>query len=396
MKRKEINILCLISCILVFLSGCESAPTLSENAKERDTLTKSEKYVSIDEAKKEIATVAGKKIDGFEFPQYTNINDIENIYEMKLGTYCTDDINDVKNTACALWSGYNDIDWTKVETREYPNPSFPNYQAYAQIDNQNNYAYSYDNYGFFMGSSLEEDSPDMRYAKTAYDIQTMEHPEEIYDDEYKLKDGSITVKKAIDFVESEINKKNKLEKNITYKVQKIFIIKSNDGYDQISMIVGKVIDNVDIVTQSDFYFTSSNRYNKKAHIGEFILVVMTNNNEISYVNTGVPSLNITKSEKRDKIISPYWAISEMNEKIAHIGGMTFSVCDLVYIVTQDNKEKEQGHVELHVPDESLCIRPYWLFAYYERDSSYINVFGESILVDALDGEVYYYEATSSY
>lgn len=51
---------------------------------------------------------------------------------------------------------------------------------------------------------------------------------------------------------------------------------------------------------------------------------------------------ILQARKRIKIISPLWAVRKIKKEIAHIGGMSFQNCGLVYLLVQKNHEAKDN------------------------------------------------------
>lgn len=65
-KNRRIAMLGCITLVSIFLAaGCEKAPDRSQNTQTEDTVSlSSEKMVSVQEAKDQIAKIKGKNIDG--------------------------------------------------------------------------------------------------------------------------------------------------------------------------------------------------------------------------------------------------------------------------------------------------------------------------------------------
>ena len=398
--NNTIKVTCVALGIIMVLSGCESAPVRNaDNTIEEELFKNTTKMVSVDDAKKEVEELKGKSFYGFTFSDTFDINEINSVSKIGLKQFNNDE-NKVKEALVNIWDGYEKNDWSNIELSEYPNPEMPEYKAYAQIDENNSIAYSYDNQGFFMGDSLVTGLPMMNEAKKVYDFQCTDVIDNCKDEVFDLEDGKISIGDAKSFVEERINSCLTLEDNISYKVQKIFVTEGmEENTYQMSFIVGRTFDNGDLLTQSNFTFGSEGHFYDVTHSGMYIRLVMKKTSEIDYINLGVSLLNIDSVNKEEKIISPKWAVNEMNKIIAHKSGTNFSYCDLVYIVTQENSkapEKKQGIVSIDDIDKySTEIRPFWIFACPDA-GGYANVFGESILVDALSGDIYYYETTSLY
>lgn len=91
----------------------------------------------------------------------------------------------------------------------------------------------------------------------------------------------------------------------------------------------------------------------------------------------------------------------MNEEIAHENGIRFTECGLVYLLVQDNKLSVHDQQDVYQKvDETTYLRPVWLFT---QDSNAENMgsltkdnHGISVIVDALDTNLYYYESTGAY
>lgn len=223
------------------------------------------------------------------------------------------------------------------------------------------------------------------------------------EDKYLLEDGETMVKDAVSYTENLLNKNlSVLEKDaFHYKVQHLYVIKNpeNDFYEY-NIVVGRVYQNMIIDTCSDFLVSQVKCYDK-VHCGVHMVAVMRHKDSLDYVNVGNELLEIESETKTEKIISPVWATKKINEEIAHANGMDFSQCGLVYLLVQDNElAKDEKQDVFQSVNQTTYLRPVWLFATARGSSLYETMtsdgHGASVIVDALDGELYYYEGTGAY
>lgn len=132
-----------------------------------------------------------------------------------------------------------------------------------------------------------------------------------------------------------------------------------------------------------------------------MLAVMRHKHSLDYVNSCRELLDIEKETEKENIISPVWALQSINKKIAHIDGFRFQDCGLVYLLAQDNKLAKDNQQDVYQQvNKTTFLRPVWLFmsggSGTVSDAMTRDYHGMSIVVDAVDGTLYYYESTGIY
>ena len=129
-------------------------------------------------------------------------------------------------------------------------------------------------------------------------------------------------------------------------------------------------------------------------------MIINEKNKISGVNaTGYGGAkNIKEKEKTEKIISLKSALSLAKKEIATIGLENIYNAGLAYYYVLDPVYDEHGEVHADLgADDTWEMRPLWLFAQKkpgENPGSALSGHGPSILVDAIDGTVYYFNTTA--
>ncbi|MEE3393870.1 MAG: hypothetical protein VZR00_09290 [Lachnospiraceae bacterium] len=217
-------------------------------------------------------------------------------------------------------------------------------------------------------------------------------------------DGETKVRDAVSFVEDKFNKNlSQYENNkFTYKVQHLYVIKNpeNDCYD-FNMVIGRIYRDIPIDTCSDFLISPGKCYDK-VHCGSHMMVIMRHKNKLDYVNIMTELFETESEEKEEKIISPLWAVNRIKETIAHVNGMSFVQCGLVYLITQKNELASKNEQDvLQEVNDTTYLRPVWLFSTKRSENAIYGTrtkdgHGASVIVDALDGSLYYYEDTGGY
>jgi hypothetical protein len=176
------------------------------------------------------------------------------------------------------------------------------------------------------------------------------------------------------------------------------------GFFHYNMVIGRIYQGISIDTSTDFELASGNYYDV-THCGIHMVAIMKYKNSLDYFNSYNELFQIGEKQEKDKIISPIWALNAMEKQIAHINGLSFSDCGLFYLVVQDNKlaEKKQQDVYQGVDNPSQSktyLRPLWLFLSDDGSGVFDAItkdkHGTSVLVDAIDGTLYYYQETGAY
>ncbi len=401
MFNKKIILLCVFLFSMCLFSGCESAPKTNKDKIKESVVLDTEKYVSIQKAKEQCEKLEGKDVDGIVFPEKFEMPEIEKIMDLKLTPWFADNRKDLQQVLPSVWEDYHKVDWGEIKQETFTRKEDKEYYGESKEDKATGYIYSYDTQGFMCGDSLKD--TELTYTDCVKEYHFAQGDTLGLEDKYPLEDGEVTVYDAVLYTEKILNENlSELEKNkFQYKVQQFYVMKNpeSDFYDY-NMIIGRVYQNVMVDTCSDF-LASQAAYYDKVHCGVHIIAVMRHKDSLDYVNMGNELLEVESETKHEKIISPMWATKKMNEEIAHVDGMTFSQCGLMYVLVQDNglvKEKKQDVFQS--VNQTTYLRPVWLFVTTPGSSNFETMtndsHGVSVIVDALDGELYYYEGTGAY
>ena len=407
MKRfhKKIGIICALLFCIYIMVGCEDAPTNKKQSTEQEESIEeslaSEKYVSLSEAKEQIKKLEGQSIEGLHFPEVIQMPDVQSVSEIKLAPYQWNDEKDMIQAISSLWRDYNTVNWDTVkETVSKAKSS--DYFAKVKTDKKTGYVYAYDTVGYFVGDSMNETELDISSCVAEYDFEWGDTASET--DIYPMEDGEISVSDAVNYVENQLGKYlPPVEKNqFTYKIQHLYVLKNPDtGFHDYEMVIGRVYQGIALDTCSDFNLPEGTYY-EKIHCGAHMIAIMRHKGSLDSIVNGVESLNIETASEAESVISPFWAVKQINQEIAHVGGLSFGYCGLFYMLEQDNgskKDKEQGVYGQVSEEIPTSIRPMWVFM-SKGDSASSNmtkdVHGASVLVDALDGSLWYYQSTTPY
>lgn len=362
----------------------------------------SNKLVSVQEAKQQAVQLQGKNIDGLQFPEKIILPDVQEVSEAKLAPWYTKDDNELKKVIQSLWNDYNTVDWSRIKETSAYNYNIPNYYGKEKKEEKTGKIYSYSSMGFFCGNSLEDESElSIDNCVKKIDFEWGDTVSE--EDTYILKGGKVSVTEAITYTEDLFNKHMSVfEKGkFTYKVQHLYVMKvPEQEYYNYNMVIGRVYKGVMIDTCSDFLLSDGKSY-PYTHCGIQIMAIMRHAKSLDYVNTCYECLDIVSEETHKKIISPFWAVKKIDKDIAHLSGMSFQNCGLEYLLVQKNrKEKDNLQDVYQGADDTTCLRPVWVFMTKSLGSSFEtttdDVHGASVVVDALDGSLYYYEETGVY
>lgn len=402
-KNRRIAMLGCITLVSIFLAaGCEKAPDRSQNTQTEDSVSlSSEKMVSVQEAKDQIAKIKGKNIDGLQFPENFVLPTGKEVYEVKLSPWYTKDKKEMEDMIASLWNDYQKVDWSSVPEDSFPRKDKPNYYAVSKQDEESGRMYSFDAGGFFCGNSMNDTELHMDRCVKQYDFEWGDTASD--KDEYELQDGKLSVPEAVAYTEKQLNTYlHPFEKKqFTYKVQHLYVKKDpENGHYDYDMVVGRVYRGGVIDTCSDFYL-SEGKYYPYTHCGIEIEATMCHKNSLDMISTGAECLDVASNKKYDKIISPLWAVQRIKNEIAHIGGLSFQECGLLYLLVQDNRlAKEKDQDVYQGVDDNTYLRPVWAFMTEDRGISdgmrTSDVHGTSVVVDAIDGNLYYYEGTGGY
>lgn len=402
MFKKHEMIICALLLCLLFAAGCEEAPNRSaaETEAEWNVTEESDQYVSLEEARRQAKELEGEMVDGLRFPDYIEMPDTGAVCEVKLTPWHWENEEEVESAVKSLWADYDTVDWNSVEPKTFYNELIADYLGYSNRDEETGFGYSYDSQGFFCGDSLNDSEGKYVACIAEYDF---EWGDTVGDEAYQLADGEMPVAEAVRYTEKLLNEKFSPleEERFTYKVQHLYVMK-NPGVDycDFSMVVGRVYQGISLDTSSGFCLYQD-AYYEKTHGGKHILAIMRHKDRLDYLNTCDELLKVEEAEEMDKIISPIYAAQLISERIAHTDNTRFEDGGLVYLLVQDNG-KANEHVQdiFQLVDDTTYLRPVWLFMMgknaeipaYLRPDMHAN----SVVVDAIDGTLYYYEETIAY
>lgn len=399
--HKNYLIYCILLILTLCITGCQKAPKRDKDTTDKVDLS-SDKLVPVQEAKRQTLKLQGINMDGLQFPKMIMFPDVQEISEIKLTPWYTQNDNDLKKVIQSLWSDYDTVDWEKIQEQDFPNDNIPNYYGKEKSDKKTGKTYSYSSMGFFCGNSLgDEPEPSIDNCVKKYNFEWGEVASK--QDKYALQDGELSVLDAVTYTEGLFNKHMRSfeKEKFTYKVQHLYVMKVPDQeYYSYSMVIGRLYNGMVVDTSSDFLLADGKSY-PYTHCGNHIMATMCHKKTLDYVNTGFECFDIASTKAHKKIISPLWAVRKIKKEIAHIGGMSFQNCGLVYLLVQKNHEaKDNVQGVYQCVDDTTCLRPVWVFMTGASGSAFNtstdDIHGASVIVDALDGTLYYYEETGEY
>lgn len=402
MFNKKTGIFCtLLFCIFV-MAGCENAPKREKNDDFKEGMTvSSEQYVSIEEAKNQLQKLEGKSIEGVYLPEHILMPDIQKISEVKLSSWYPKQKGDLEEILKNMWNDYGKVDWTQIKEKTFTNKNDNTYYGSEKQDEKTGFLYSYDSDGFFSGDSLNDTEMTGESCVKEFDFEWGDTTSE--EDVYQLEDGDVLVSEAISYTEDLFNENvSELEKSLfKYKVQHLYVMKNAEtGCYDFNMVIGRIYNGIFIDTSSDFSLSQGKSYDK-VHCGTHMIAIMRHKNSVDYVNSCRELFDIETEAEKEKIISPIWAVQLINKEIAHVDGLSFSDCGLVYLLVQDNQLIKDNVQDVYQQvNETTYLRPVWLFMSAGSGAAFETMtkdnHGISVVVDALDGTLYYYEGTGAY
>lgn len=402
MFNKKIGIYCTLLFCIFMITSCENAPKheQKDNLKEEMKVS-SEQYVSIEEAKNQLHELEGKSIEGVYLPEHIFMPDIQKIFEVKLAPWYPKQKEDLEKIIKNMWNDYEKIDWSLIKEKTFSNKNDDTYYGSEKQDKKTGLLYSYDSDGFFSGDSLNDTEETGKSCVKEFDFEWGDTASE--KDVYQLEDGNILVSEAISYTEDLFNENvSELEKGLfEYKVQHLYVMKNAEtGCYDFNMVIGRIYKGIFIDTSSDFSLSQGKSYNK-VHCGTHMIAIMRHKNSLDYVNSCRELFNIETETEKEKIISPIWAVQLINKEIAHIDGLSFNDCGLVYLLVQDNKLVKDNVQDVYQQvNETTYLRPVWLFMSMGSGAAFETMtkdnHGISVVVDAVDGTLYYYESTGAY
>lgn len=415
------KIVLLFVSIMLLLSACQKAPEressgsvtteagLDENVtgnkndslvdenvshNEKKSLDDIEMIVSFDEARNQLENIKGKSFGDIHFPDYYVMTLENQISEFEVSCYHAEDLEILEEQLGKIWDDYEKTDREKSRVQDYTNSERPDYKGESVFSENNEYIYTATSDGMICGNSLDSSWDGYGEIIKSYEI---EWGDEIDDSVYELVDGEYSVKAAIAMVEERVNETLLgIEKDFTYKVQHLYVVKNaeTDTYDY-KMILGRFYGDIPIDTALGFYTYANIDYGKVFR-GDGLLAIVHRKDKIDCFNTEKPLINITKLNDYDKIVSPEYAALKAQTEVASVGVGDYDYCGLVYMMEQ--KSRKNGNSIYAFEYESKVtsyMRPYWVFF---QQSEYLpsfngngNQYTHAILVDAIDGSLYYFD-----
>lgn len=252
--HKNYLLYCILLILTLCITGCQKAPKRDKDTTDKVDLS-SDKLVPVQEAKRQTLKLQGINMDGLQFPKMIMFPDVQEISEIKLTPWYTQNDNDLKKVIQSLWSDYDTVDWEKIQEQDFPNDNIPNYYGKEKSDKKTGKTYSYSSMGFFSGNSLgDEPEPSMDNCVKKYNFEWGEVASK--QDKYALQDGELSVLDAVTYTEGLFNKHMRSfeKEKFTYKVQHLYVMKVPDQeYYSYSMVIGRLYNGMVVDTSSDFY-----------------------------------------------------------------------------------------------------------------------------------------------
>lgn len=403
-KSGKILLFCTFVFCITLVGGCEDAPApVNEEGIESQAALESDKFVSVEEAKDQLGELEGKTVSGIVFPEHIVMPDTDEIPVLELSPWNEkhSDMYVLEETLGHIWDPYKEADWSSAEERKFTNPGYDeSYAGITKRDKSTGYAFSIDSDGLIYGNSLENSGdiglPSVSSCIAEYDFEWGD-PET--SDVYELEDGEISVHDAVSYTEALFKDYvSGLEEDMfEYRVQQLYVIKEDEGYCDFNIVVGRCYKKINICTTGSYHDEGEEEYDF-LHEGDQILVVMRHKNTLDFVDVWKGLYNAEVLTGSQEIVSPLWAVQLIEGEIAHIGNMHLNKCGLLYVLVEDNKTEISGSSK----GKKRYLRPVWLFAQDGRLSAMYsgfakNIFATAVIVDALDGKLYYYgNSTGAY
>ncbi|MBR0133383.1 MAG: hypothetical protein IJM14_09935 [Lachnospiraceae bacterium] len=408
---KKFILVVMIFMIGTLVCSCEKTEDNTSSSEESGTQPSSVDseivYVTLDEARKEADELKGNKYLDFELPEKIVMpeGNTLGIYEVSC-RYMNDyqaDLECIKN----LWDDYEkteNIEMLHIENEHMDENGkvLPKLKSILYVDDETEptYAYSFTRCGKIMFESKKCSWTRFIDGSKWYDFNWVDKiPEK---EGCELPEGYMSVAEAVGLVEERVNQHYSVLENqqFEYRVSELTLAEnSSNDTPEYYMVISKVYNGTVIDTVGEFVLNDNKRI-KKIIRGDAFTVIINEKNKISGVNaTGYGGAkNIKEKEKTEKIISLKSALSLAKKEIATIGLENIYNAGLAYYYVLDPVYDEHGEVHADLgPDDTWEMRPLWLFAQKkpgENPGSALSGHGPSILVDAIDGTVYYFNTTA--
>lgn len=93
--HKNYLIYCILLILTLCITGCQKAPKRDKDTTDKVDLS-SDKLVPVQEAKRQTLKLQGINMDGLQFPKMIMFPDVQEISEIKLTPWYTQNDNDLK------------------------------------------------------------------------------------------------------------------------------------------------------------------------------------------------------------------------------------------------------------------------------------------------------------
>lgn len=121
--HKNYLLYCILLILTLCITGCQKAPKRDKDTTDKVDLS-SDKLVPVQEAKRQTLKLQGINMDGLQFPKMIMFPDVQEISEIKLTPWYTQNDNDLKKVIQSLWSDYDTVDWEKFKNRIFQTTIF--------------------------------------------------------------------------------------------------------------------------------------------------------------------------------------------------------------------------------------------------------------------------------
>lgn len=358
-------------------------------------------YSTLKEEKEKVASLAGKNIYGFNLPARISMPDADDLCLFEVSCSYGHSYDEMLECIKGMWDDYETANELELQCNDFDYTELPKYKVRVWFDEDRKYIFTCSTSGSIVCNSIDDSWQSYTSTTKKYDILW---GDQISDDEgYSLLGGYMSVNDAIKMVEDKFNTfYSVIEQNVfTYKVQQLSVATNSvTGTPDYYMILGREYNGLPIDTCMMYYDLSGIR-NEKVLFGESILVIVHEKGKISCVDTYFDARIMYKGESIDKIVSFDSALELAKKEIATIGLENIEQAGLCYYHIEDAVYDDEGILITGSvgKDENkrTGLRPYWVFAQEKKTDNFQitpNGHGTTILVDALDGTVYYFETTA--
>lgn len=358
-------------------------------------------YSTLKEEKERVKSLAGKNLYGFNLPARISMPNADDLCLFEVSCSYDHSYDEMLECIKGLWADYEAANELELQCNDFDNTVNPKFKVRLWFDENRKYIFKCSTMGTIVCNSIDDSWQSYTSTTKKYDILW---GDQISDDEgYDLLGGYMSVNDAVKMVEDKFNTfYSAVEQNVfTYKVQQLSVATNSvSGTPDYYMILGREYTGIPIDTCMPYYNFSGTRV-EKAIFGESILVIVHEKDKIACIDTYFNARNLHRGESIDKIVSFDSALKLAKKEIATIGLENIEQAGLCYYHVQDAIYNDEGFLisDCVGYDENTRtpLRPYWLFAQKKTTDNFKitpNGHGTTILVDALDGTVYYFETTA--